>query len=379
MTSSRQTSGRAAGGRGRYRRIRISGPGGKDSLPTPADSIPASLRGAVETGIVPGAVLLAWRGTRTMVECAGWAQIAPRREQVSTETIFDLSSLTKPVATTTAVMCLVRDGLLHLDDPLARFFRPSERLRAIAVRHLLAHTSGLPAWRPYFRRYRGDQVVDRILRETPLFRAGTRALYSDLGFILLGKIVERASGGSLDRFCDEAVFRPLGMRETTFHPPPERCAATEVCPWRKRLLRGEVHDENAWAMGGVAGHAGLFSTAADPRRFSAEIVRCWSGQGGLIPRRIARGFLTPADRVPRSTWTFGWDTPTPGGSASGRYFSRRTVGHLGFTGTSLWIDLARGIAVVLLTNRVHPTRRNDRIRRYRPIIHDLVMREWALR
>lgn len=335
--------------------------------------IVSAITSGVEEGVFPGAVLLATKGRKRIFEAAGWACLLPRRIRMTKETIFDLSSLTKPVATTYAIMCLNRDGRLDLRDRLKKFFKVPDDKAAITIQHLLSHSSGLPAWRPYYRKYQGDDIVERILRERLIYSPGLRSIYSDLGFILLGRIIEEASGRSLDRFCEEAVFTPLGMHDTSFHPLKQRCAATELCPWRKRIIIGEVHDENAWAMGRPAGHAGLFSTAPDLLRFSKEIMRCYSGKDGLIPKKIVCQFLK-RQPIPGSTWALGWDTPTPGKSTSGKFFSRQSVGHLGFTGTSLWIDLSRKIIILLLTNRIHPSRKNEGIRRFRPMIHDLVMK-----
>jgi len=332
----------------------------------------SAITSGFEEDVFPGAVLLAKKGRKRIFEAAGWAYLLPKRLRMTKETIFDLSSLTKPVATTTAIMCLIRDGRLNLNDRLNRFLKVPNDKAAITIQHLLSHSSGLPAWRPYYRKYQGDNIVKRIIKERLIYDPGLRSIYSDLGFILLGRIVEEASCRPLDRYCEDAVFSPLGMHDTSFHPSKQRCAATELCPWRKKVIIGEVHDENAWAMGRAAGHAGLFSTASDLLRFSEEIMRCYSGQDGLIPRKIACQFLK-RQPIPGSTWALGWDTPTPGRSASGKFFSRQSVGHLGFSGTSLWIDLSRKIIVILLTNRIHPSRKNEGIRRFRPAIHDLVM------
>jgi len=231
-------------------------------------------------------------------------------------------------------------------------------------------------------------VYQQINRERPEAAAGSRVAYSDLGFILLGALVELVTGTTLDRFCQECIFRPLGMRATSFidlslvrtrriEPVTEMIAATERCPWRKRVLCGEVHDDNAYAMGGVAGHAGLFAAARDVDTLLCRLKACWSGADDFLPAPIVRQFWTRDTEIPASTWTLGWDTPSPSNSAAGSLFSPSTIGHLGFTGTSFWMDLERDRHVILLTNRVHPSRENNAIREFRPMIHDAINRALA--
>lgn len=358
---------------------------------------------AVRRGVFPGAVLLVRAAERVFyLRAFGDRQIEPTRAAMDEDTIFDLSSLTKALATTTAVMLLVRDGKLRLDDRVTRFLHNFgvHGKTHVTLRHLLAHTSGLPAWRPYFKdilqiEKRGEKinflgssgakeyVYQQVGRERPEAPAGTRAVYSDLGFIVLGELVELASGTTLDRFCQEHIVRPLGLRATSFIdlglvrarrvvPVHDMIAATERCPWRKRVLCGEVHDDNAYAMGGVAGHAGLFASARDIDTLLCRLRACWNGRDGFLPAALVREFWTRDRAVADSTWALGWDTPSPGASSAGTRFSADTIGHLGFTGTSIWMDLARDRHVILLSNRVHPTRDNERIKEFRPVIHDLV-------
>ena len=208
--------------------------------------------------------------------------------------------------------------------------------------------------------------------------------------MLLGEAVERLSGKPLDRFCRDEMFTPMQLSSTFFvdlsrsweetcpAPAPAiaaaEIAATEDCPWRRKILCGEVHDDNAYAMGGVAGHAGLFSSAPDVHRFIRFLGRCRTGaEPDFLPAAVVREFLEAERPLPGQTHVLGWDTPSPEGSSSGRHFSARTVGHLGFTGTSIWWDLERDVHVVFLTNRVHPSRDNDAIRQFRPLVHDAVM------
>jgi len=269
------------------------------------------------------------------------------------------------------------------------------------IRHLLNHSSGLPAWKPYYEdvvknekagrinfvasRAAKAYVLEQIHRDKPLSPPGTVSLYSDLGFMLIAEVVEAITGATLDRFCLERIFKPLGLRSTGFvdltelrtrriQPVTAMIAPTENCPWRKKVLCGEVHDDNAYAVGGVAGHAGLFSSARDIYNLLVHLGRCYQGNRGLLSQSLLQEFLTRDESVMNSTFALGWDTPSPAQSASGSCFSARSVGHLGFTGTSVWWDLEKNCQVTLLTNRVHPSRKNEKIREFRPYIHDLIMK-----
>jgi serine-type D-Ala-D-Ala carboxypeptidase len=358
---------------------------------------------AIEQRIIPGAVLIVRRGGEIIYQGAfGYRTLMPDPQPLRLDTVFDLSSLTKPLATTIIVMMLVREGKLRLDDRVTRFFHNFgvHGKGAVTFRHLLAHCSGLAAWRPFFQQVmeieKGGKVnfmashgakefvYDQIHREKPEAPPATKVIYSDLNFILLGEIVERIAGTGLNRICREKIYRPLKLTSTDFidismvrsrrlEPVPEMFAATEICPSRKRLLVGEVHDENAFAMGGVAGHAGLFAPARDVDRIAAELIASWAGRSEFIPQPVMREFWRRDGGLPASTWALGWDTPSPQHSSSGRHFSPAAVGHLGFTGTSLWIEPAREISITLLTNRVHPRRDNQGIREFRPRVHDLII------
>ncbi|MGH7785735.1 MAG: serine hydrolase domain-containing protein, partial [Candidatus Binatia bacterium] len=357
---------------------------------------------AVHRGVFPGAVLLVREGERTFyLRAFGQRQLEPEPAPMSEGTIFDLSSLTKPLATTIAVMLLVRDGKLRLDDRVARFLHNFGVYGKthVTIRHLLTHSSGLPAHRPYFKdileiERKGEKVnflgsdsakeyvYQQISRERPESPAGTKAVYSDLGFMLLGALVEMVTATTLDRYCQERIFRPLGLRATSFinlamvrtrriQPITDMIAATERCPWRKHVLCGEVHDDNAYAMGGVAGHAGLFAAARDVDTLLVRLKAAYAGTDDFLPAPLLQQFWA-RDATAQSTWTLGWDTPSPANSAAGTLFSPHTVGHLGFTGTSIWMDLDRDRHVILLSNRVHPSRDNNLIREFRPVIHDLI-------
>jgi CubicO group peptidase (beta-lactamase class C family) len=365
--------------------------------------VEAAFTEAVEKGAIPGATLVVRVGADIAYEGAfGFRAIVPDRSPMRLETVFDLSSLTKPLATTVAVMMLVRDTKLRLDDRLTRFFHNFgvHGKSHVTFRHLLAHSSGLAAWRPFYQQIaeversgkvnfmasRGAKefVYEEIHREKPEAPLGTKTIYSDLNFMVLGEAVEQVSGVALNRFCRDKIFRPLELRATDFidislvrtrrlEPVPEMFAPTAVCPVRKRLLVGEVDDENAYAMGGVAGHAGLFAPAKEVDRIAAELLACYAGRSDFIPQKILQQFWSRDSAVRGSTWALGWDSPSPEYSSSGHRFSPAAVGHLGFTGTSIWLEPARGIAISLLTNRVHPRRENQAIRDFRPKIHDLIM------
>ncbi len=371
----------------------------------PGGHVDDAFAAAIEAGVFPGAVLLVRDRDEVRVRAYGYRSLEPEVRPMDEATIFDLSSLTKPLATSVAMMLLVGDGMLRLDDRVTRFFHEfgAYGKRDITFRHLLSHCSGLAAWRPFFKRIqkieqrgeRGDFlgsdsakefVYQEICRERPEASPATRAVYSDLGFILLGAVVEVVSGKSLDRYCRERIFKPLGLRSTSFidlttvragrsEPFAEVIAPTEDCPWRKRVLCGVVHDDNAYAMGGVAGHAGLFGSARDIDVMLMRLRSAWLGDDEWIPSAVVRQFWRIDGAVPDSTWALGWDTPSATRSSAGVGFSKSTVGHLGFTGTSMWVDLERGCHVVLLTNRVHPSRGNELIRQFRPMIHDRINEE----
>jgi CubicO group peptidase (beta-lactamase class C family) len=362
---------------------------------------------AAEQGAIPGATVAVRIGDHLVYEGAfGSRSVAPDRRPMKIETVFDLSSLTKPLATTIAVMMLMRDGKLKLEDRVTRFFHNFgvHGKNYITFRQLLAHCSGLAPWRPFYQQVaaiekggkvnfmasRGAKefVYEQIHREKLESAPGTKTIYSDLNFILLGEVVEQICGTGLNRVCRDKIFKPLGLRATDFidislvrtrrlEPVPEMFAPTEVCPSRKRLLVGEVHDDNAYAMGGVAGHAGLFAPVREVDRIARELLACYHSHSELIPQKVLQEFWTRDSAVAGSTWALGWDTPSAENSSSGNLFSPNAVGHLGFTGTSIWIEPDRGIAITVLTNRVHPRRENQAIRDFRPRIHNLIMEALA--
>ncbi len=316
---------------------------------------------AIKAGGFPGAsVVIGRRGATVLEKGFGNLSWSGRNPVVPEQTIYDLASLTKVVGTTTAIMILFDEGKVRLEDPVSKFI-PEFSGGAkddITVRQLLEHRSGLPAGRDLWRIALSPDEARRAVLETPLECSPDRCMiYSDLGAAVLGFIVESVSGQRLDAFLQQRVFDPLGMKETSFRPHwtlRDRIAPTDLTPPRGYPLRGEVHDENAFALGGVAGHAGLFSTASDLAVFAQMMLN-----GGVINGvRIAADStikLFTRNTPSRGTRALGWDTCGHDGSC-GKYLSTRAYGHTGFTGTSLWIDPDRDLFVILLTNRVHAAR-----------------------
>jgi len=288
------------------------------------------------------------------------------------QTIFDLASLTKVIATTPIAMSHVAAGRLDLEVPVAHFiedWRNGDRA-AVTIRHLLDHSSGLPAHLRAWTEATGRLEYERLIARTPLERpVGSSAVYSDIGFMLLGLLLERIGDAPLDKQFAALLGRTLDPIQ--YRPQAsvyERTAPTEFDPWRGRVLCGEVHDENAAALGGVAGHAGLFGTAAAVGRFARLVMETFHGPTVLGTPHLMQTFARRS-AVPGSSRALGWDTALPT-SSCGRYASGSAIGHTGFTGTSLWIDWERDRYAVLLTNRVHPTRANQKLVALRPAFHD---------
>jgi len=319
---------------------------------------------AVEEGAFPGAVALVGKGNRIVAkEAFGYAMVVPEKREMKIDTMFDLASLTKPVATATSIMILVDRGLLRLDDAVALFIPEFGKngKESITIRQLLTHTSGLPDWEPFYEYCSSyDEVISAVCDVSLRYEPGEEYLYSDLGYMLLGEIVHRVSGKTLDLFAQKNIFEPLGMEDTMFNPQSkDRCAATELCPWRNRVIIGEVHDENAYAMGGVSGHAGLFSTAKDLFIFSQMMLNEGEYRGKRILSPYAVREMTEEQTGGKGDYGFGWMMKSETHSSGGDLISERSYGHTGFTGTSIWIDPETELTVILLTNRVHPTRENN--------------------
>ncbi len=340
----------------------------------------------IENGIAPGAVLLVARRGKIVLERAlGRMTYEKDAPQVTRDTLFDIASLTKVVVTTTLAMILYERGLLDLESPVSRYVPEfdGERKGEVLVKDLLAHSGGLLWWTDFFRKFEGKAPEEAkrgylsTIHEMPLdYPPRSKMVYSDLGILLLGEILERVTGKDLESLANEEVFGPLGMEDATYRPPVSlrsRIAPTEVDSWRGRLVHGEVHDENAFGLGGVAPHAGVFSTARDLGVFAQMMLNggAYGGVRLLNPETIAL-FTRRANLVPGSSRALGWDTPSEPSSA-GKLFSPSSYGHTGFTGTSLWIDPERELFAILLTNRVHPTRENPKIGELRPAFHDAVI------
>ena len=325
----------------------------------------------------PAAVVEVGRHDRVEWEEAfGTLTRDPDSALANLDNIFDLASLTKVIATTTLVMTAVDSSTLTLRDRVGRWlleWRRDDR-DTVTIRDLLAHASGLTAHLPFFRDHQGRAEYERSICTLPLeYAPRTQSVYSDLGFILLGFILEDAVGEPLDHQFDLLRTR-YGWGEIRYRPGSEwrvRAVPTEIDPWRGRLLVGEVHDENTWALGGVAGHAGLFGTARAVGRFARAVLNGLRGETCFAQTRTLVTFTRRTD-IPGSSRALGWDTMLPT-SSSGTRMSATAFGHTGFTGTSLWIDSATDTYVVLLTNRVCPTRTNDAILHLRPAFHDAVI------
>jgi CubicO group peptidase (beta-lactamase class C family) len=387
-------------------------------------TIDAVMEAGIREGVFPGAVLLFSRGDQILFHRAYGQQSLFTHDPVTLETCFDLASLTKPLATALAVAKLVEGGALTLEQSLGSLVdcRGHEDKQMITIDHLLRHTGGFPAHRPFYPllarmpEARRRQALRRFILAEPLIHCpGTRQVYSDLGYMVLAWVVESTTRMRLDLFVDEILFTPLGL--DLFFRPLGECdvsrrqlkafAATELCPWRGRILTGEVHDDNAWAAGGVEGHAGLFGTAHGVGKLLFHVLAALHGTStphlpapgthqnpkpnnpapstqnpepgthqpntqsdAPIPGGVLRRFV---QKEPGRERVAGFDTPSLVGSSAGGGFSTNALGHLGYTGTSFWVEPDSSIIVVLLTNRVHPSRDNIKIRHFRPRLHDAVM------
>jgi CubicO group peptidase (beta-lactamase class C family) len=336
------------------------------------------LEHAIEQRAFPGAsVAITHQGRIAALKAFGRFTYEAGAPLVTSESVFDIASVSKVVATTSMAMVLHQRGLLHLEVPvvgvLPEFGGDDPRRREIIFRMLLAHSSGLPAHEKLYLNAKSREELIAVAMRVPLKHdPGTHAEYSDIGFIVLGVALERIAGGPLGGFCQREVFGPLGMTQTTFNPaalksniPPTADDQT----FRKRIIQGEVYDENASVMGGVAPHAGVFSTALDLAKFAEAML---NGGAPVVGRETLALFTRRQTSPPGTSRTLGWDTPSSP-SQSGKYFSPSSFGHLGYTGTSLWIDPERQLSVTLLTNRTWPDCSNQAIKEVRPRFHDAVI------
>ncbi|MGA9670225.1 MAG: serine hydrolase domain-containing protein [Terracidiphilus sp.] len=371
----------------------ITSPNRMSSEPqTRFDAVHRVLEDAIAAHAFPGCAFGVLAGDQIVLQAArGHLTYDEGAPAVTSETVYDVASLTKVVATTAQAMLLYQRGVLDLDAPLGEFLpgfvvgrTPGDLARHVKIRHLLAHNSGLPGYVEFFRTATTPAALFRACLELPLeAEPGVHSEYSDPGFILLGKALEVRTREYLAPWVRQEIFNPLGLNDTGFCPPPGARPAIppteEDSSLRHRRIQGEVQDENAWLLKGAAGHAGLFSNVPNLLRFAAEILKASSGaarasdDSGLFTRATVELF---AERQgpEGSSRALGWDTPSSN-SSSGHHFSARSIGHLGYSGCSLWIDLDAQVAFVLLTNRTWPDRlaaTTQLIREVRPAFHDAI-------
>lgn len=339
---------------------------------------------AIEEKIFPSASVCVWhRGSPAFSYHAGYAQLVPVKRELKPKTFFDLASLTKPLGCGLVYMSLVENRRLRIDDALAKFFDVPSDKKDITIAQLLSHTSGLSAWKPYYLDWKKESgekfsqaVIKKILNEPLEYPTGKGLLYSDLGYILLWAIAEKVC----EKKFDEAFYEvrdQFDVSDLIFVQDERKIqgekdfAATENCAWRGRVLVGEVHDENAWAMGRVSAHSGLFGTADDVCRLGAKLLSIFSGSKGALRTETVKMFWKYRGA---GTYRLCWDSPSVVGSSAGELFSKKSVGHTGFTGTSIWLDPTRKLVCVLLTNRIHPSRKNEKIKKFRPVFHDALIK-----
>ncbi len=319
----------------------------------------------------PGAVAYLGRENEILFfDCVGKSAVVPSGEEMRKDVIFDLASLTKVVATTTSILLLYQQGKLHLDEPVYKYI-PIQNFKKFSLRHLLTHSSGLIGYKEWYREIHSfEDILIKLSQTKLLFEPGTEHLYSDFGFMLLSHIVEIISGEHFDQFCKKNIFLKLNMNTTFFNVPEKyknRCAPTEKCIWRNKIIRGEVHDEHAYAMGGVAGHAGLFSTAEDLSRFCRGLLK------EIILEKDVIQEMSTSKIIPNYPWqVLGWKTDPFWDSIEGQLPFRSALGHTGFTGTSLWWDRNSGYYAILLSNSCHPSRKTRDNRKLRKTFYNSV-------
>jgi CubicO group peptidase (beta-lactamase class C family) len=322
------------------------------------------VKSGAASGAFAGAVgIVSKNGKILLHEACGCSSIFPSKKRMQRDAIFDLASVTKAVATTTAILLLVERGKIGLDSEIDAYlggFAGADWKKSITVEHLLTHTSGLPAWNDFYTRHETrESVVEEIFTKVvPVAMPGTAFQYSDIGFMILGQIIETVSGKKLDAFTKHEIFLPLGMKDTCYNPSTklkERFVSTEYSNWRGKFLRGEVHDENAFAMGGVSGHAGLFSTALDLSKFCEQFC----GAKSLLSSGTVGAMASDHTSSLGGYLGLGWWVKTGATPNIGSKLPEHSFGHNGYTGTSLWIDPEAKLSIILLTNRVHPVREGE--------------------
>ena len=347
------------------------------------------LKEGISVGVFPGCVLLVAKADHILFWGAkGFSTLIPRPQPMHRDTIFDLASLTKPIVTTLCIMKLYEKDIIDLDSPISKYiskYRLYDK-KKITIRSLLNHCSGIDSWYPFYKILGGFTLKIRkpLLRRWILYRPLKYSpmcsfLYSDIGFILLEWIIEEVTNKTLDRLFLEYVIAPLKLKDTYIYNMKNNrdlntIAATEICTWRNRLMHGQTHDENAFSVGGYSGHAGLFSNAFDIFKILNALLCSYNGKrDNLFKRDLVNEFFTRQEIILDNTWALGFDTPSSVNSSAGKFFSRYSVGHLGYTGVSFWMDLKREIIIIFFTNRIHPSRNNIKIRYFRPYLHDKIM------
>jgi len=339
------------------------------------------IQSAITDNAFPGAVVLVSKEGKIIYEKAfGHLTYEDSSAVVTTNTIYDIASLTKVIVTSTAAMICYDRNLFDLDNPVSNYI-PDFALNGkenVTIKNLLLHNSGLPSFKPFYKKYSSpDKVINDIYSTVLQYQPGTKTIYSDLGIITLAKVIEKVTGKGLDDFSQEEIFKPLVMNSTLFNPADSlkyKIAPTEYDDyWRNKLVWGEVHDETAFMLNGVAGHAGLFSTASD----ISHLLLMLLNEGNYNSKRIIKEKtiqLFTKRYSQQSTRALGWDTKSNTGSSAGDLFDSTSFGHLGFTGTSVWIDPTKDLFVVFLTNRVNPTRENIKLYKVRPALHNAIIK-----
>lgn len=353
------------------------------------------LKKGVERGVFSGAAVGLYKhsqkGGEKRIVCYGKTKKYPEATFIKENTLFDLASLTKPLCTVLLILHLIENKKLSWETNVNPFFGTKKAffLKEIQIAHLLSHSSGLAAYVPFYQYFQPLQKKDNkkkllalISKEKLFYETGKKCLYSDIGYILLGNIIEKVSGKKLDVIFRDKIVSPIKLEKQLMFRPVDifathhskNIAATQYCPWRQRLLQGEVDDEHCWLMNGVAGHAGLFGTIQGVLDLTVHLLHQWQGRSEhpeyskvLLQKALTRPYHD-------QTWCMGFDTPAQHNSSAGNRISKESVGHLGFTGTSFWIDPVKDMVFVLLTNRVHPTRKNDKIKTFRPLLHNTIIR-----
>ncbi len=360
-----------------------------------------------QDGAFPGAVLLVSQHGQVLYNYSVGRKWLKSPEGISNEmtrdTVFDLSNLTSVVVTTTLMMRFLEEGRFSLSDKVSRYVQAFgvNGKSAITIEHLLSHASALPAWHPYFEELARANSADRIgiltsrgAREYILHsinrsvikgEPGQRQALSDLNMFLLGFLIENLSGMSLDKIATKYIFQPLGMRNSSYIdlgmmkrrgilPLLDKIAPTEECQWRRRVMCGEVQDENTWAIGGISGQAGLFSNAWDLHLFASEMIRAYRGESTFLRRETVMRFFTgPSSFDNDGEIHLGWESPNRENGMSNCGLSSHAVGQCGFTGCSLWMEPAQGVSITLMSNRVHPSRSSKQIRSFRPQLHSAIL------